>query len=135
MTRTDVLTSAQRSYCMSRIRGYDTKPEILLRKMLWSLGLRYRLKSKLPGSPDFVFPKYRAVVFVDGCFWHGCPDHMTRPKTNSKFWVTKIEKNKKRDLKVNRILRANGWNVLRIWEHEIKDDIKKSANKIASKII
>src|SRR5450759_5051369 len=92
----DVHTAAQRSYNMSRIRGSDTGPELLLRKAMWRLGLRYRLKAGLPGRPDMVFPKYDTVVFVDGCFWHGCPKHMPWPKSNAAFWRAKIIGNKSR---------------------------------------
>lgn len=116
----DVLTEKQRSFCMSRIKGRDTKPEVTLRKELWRLGFRYRLRSKLPGKPDLVFPKYRAVLFVDGCFWHGCPRHMVRPKTNYSFWADKVRQNKARDRRVNKILKNNGWRVIRVWEHDIR---------------
>jgi DNA mismatch endonuclease, patch repair protein len=75
--------------------------------------------SKLTGRPDFVFPKLKLAVFVDGCFWHGCPKHGTRPKANAGFWLAKITGNKARDRRVNRLLRAEGWRVLRIWEHEL----------------
>src|SRR5689334_7733996 len=98
---------------MSRIQGRDTKPEILLRRTLWKIGLRYRLKSKLPGKPDLVFPGARLAVFVDGCQWHCCPDHFVRPKSNQAFWDLKFEKNRARDLKVNTFLNEEGWRVLR----------------------
>ena len=104
---------------MSRIRGHDTKPEVSLRKALWRLGLRYTLKSKLPGKPDLVFPKYRTALFVDGCFWHGCRRHMNWPKNRAEFWQEKISANTRRDHKVNRLLRAEGWTVVRVWTHEI----------------
>ena len=84
--RRDVLTPSQRSYCMSRIRAQHTAPEMRLRAALFDLGLRYRLKSTLPGRPDIVFHRSRVVVFVDGCFWHCCPDHSTKPRTNAAFW-------------------------------------------------
>ena len=118
----DVMTKKQRSYCMSRIRGRDTQPEILLRKALWSAGYRYRLKSKLPGKPDILFPGRKVAIFVDGCFWHGCPDHSARPKTNAVFWSSKIDKNIDRDRKVTALLTAMGWKVVRIWEHELTDE-------------
>ena len=82
----DVLTKKQRSRCMSAIRGRDTKPEILLRKALWYKGYRYRLKNRLPGKPDIAFPTERLAVFVDGCFWHGCPEHYKKPSTHAAFW-------------------------------------------------
>jgi DNA mismatch endonuclease (patch repair protein) len=118
----DVLTSEQRSYNMSRIRGKDTIPEMLLRKNLWNLGLRYRLHYKLPGRPDIVFVASRITIFVDGCFWHGCPEHGVRPKTNSTFWNKKIQGNIERDKKNQLQLNEQGWTVLRFWEHEIEKD-------------
>ncbi len=117
----DVLTSKQRSYCMSQIRSKDTGPEIKLRKSLWSLGLRYRLHYKLPGKPDIVFVSSRIVIFVDGCFWHGCPYHGVQPKTNSKFWNEKIRTTKYRDKRNQKLLEKSGWKVLRFWEHDIKN--------------
>jgi DNA mismatch endonuclease, patch repair protein len=131
----DVLTREQRSYCMSRIQGRNTKPEILLRRTLWKLGLRYRLKSKLPGKPDLVFPGARLVVFVDGCQWHCCPDHFLRPKSNQAFWDLKFEKNRARDTKVNELLDAQGWKVLRFWEHEVEQTPVAIAERISKVVI
>ena len=74
----------------------------------------------MPGKPDFVFSKLKTAVFVDGCFWHGCPRHATKPKTRAAFWAAKLNGNRARDRKVNRLLRAKGWRVIRIWEHELK---------------
>lgn len=121
---TDVLTGEQRSYNMSRIKGRDTKPELILRSALWSAGLRYRLKSKLPGHPDLVFPGRKVAVFVDGCFWHRCPEHFQLPKTQAEFWGNKIGLNVERDRKVTGQLKEMGWTVSRFWEHEIYDDLK-----------
>ncbi len=117
----DVLTRAQRSYCMSKIRSKNTKPEILIRKLLWSQGLRYRLHYSLPGKPDIVFVSSKLAVFVDGCFWHGCPEHCNRSKTNTRFWDTKIRSNIERDKKNKTLLKSMGWKVLRFWEHEIEN--------------
>ena len=111
----DVLTPSQRSICMSRIRGKDTKPEIALRAALWSLGLRYRLHYRIAGRPDVVFPRRRVAVFVDGCFWHGCLDHSVQPKTNSAFWRNKLGKNIERDRKIDNELAELGWTVVRFW--------------------
>lgn len=115
---------------MSQIKANNTKPEIMLRKILWSIGLRYRIKNKLPGKPDIVLVSKRTVVFVDGCFWHRCPDHYIEPKTRNKFWVRKIERNCQRDIEVTELLNNMGWRVLRFWEHEIKDDLNKCISKI-----
>lgn len=128
--KTDVLTAKQRSYNMSRIRGKDTKPELLLRKALWAKGLRYRVKNKLPGRPDIVFPGKKVVVFVDGCFWHGCPEHLIMPKSNSTFWKDKIQGNIKRDARVTAALEKDGWTVLRFWEHEMKDTAETVVDKV-----
>ena len=115
---------------MSQIKGRDTKPEILLRKTLWLLGARYRIRSKLTGKPDIVFPGSRIAVFVDGCQWHCCPRHWVRPKTNTDFWDSKFDTNRKRDKTVNKILSAEGWQVMRFWEH----DVMRNAEQVASRI-
>jgi DNA mismatch endonuclease, patch repair protein len=119
---------------MSRIRGKNTKPEIALRTALWSLGLRYRLHVPLPGRPDIVFSRSRLAVFVDRCFWHGCPHHGVKPKTNSAFWQMKIEKNIARDLETSASLKTAGWNVVRIWEHEIRRDIPKAVTRVLEEL-
>lgn len=114
----DVLTPAQRSHNMSRIRSKDTNPELLLRRELHAARFRFRLHRKdLPGCPDLVFPSRRAVIFVHGCFWHGhaCPMY-TMPATRPEFWRAKIETNHARDLRSVESLRDAGWRVLIIWE-------------------
>lgn len=119
---TDVLTVAQRHRCMSSIKGKDTKPEMVVRKWLWSNGFRYRLHSKnLPGKPDIVFPGRRKVIFVHGCFWHRHDCRFFKwPGTNVNFWKEKIVGNVERD-KRNRIaLRKAGWKILIVWECEVK---------------
>ena len=115
---------------MSRIRGRDTKPELLLRNAVWQMGLRYRLKSSVPGRPDLVFPASRVAVFVDGCQWHCCPDHWVRPKSNREFWDRKFKKNRNRDAHVNKLLKERGWRVLRFWEHEVEKDCQTVAMNI-----
>lgn len=127
----DSLTPEQRSAQMSRIRGSNTKLEVLVRKGLHARGLRYRLGgAKLPGRPDIVLPKYRTVVFVHGCFWHGheCPLYRL-PKTRPEFWADKIGKNRIRDLRVAAELEALGWRVLTVWECSLRG---KSASEQAS---
>ena len=119
---TDILSPTERSERMSRVRGQDTKPEIVFRKALWREGLRYRLRYKLFGRPDIVFPGPRVAVFVDGCFWHGCPEHYRPPKTKTDWWEKKISGNKKRDLEVTQHLEDEGWKVLRFWTHDLKGD-------------
>lgn len=127
---TDVLTQEQRSYCMSRINGKNTKPELALRKALWGLGYRYRVRNRLPGKPDLVFPSSRTVIFVDGCFWHKCPDHFVEPKTRTQFWLDKINGNVARDRRNNESLKADGWQVIRIWEHEVKNSLANTIGRV-----
>jgi len=123
----DFLTKAERSERMSRIRSRDTKPEIMLRRELHARGLRFRLhKSGLPGKPDLVFPRYKAVVFVHGCFWHrhkGCPI-ATMPKSNSEFWIKKFEQNTRRDEQVQQALRMQGWRVFIAWECQLQSKVQ-----------
>ena len=128
----DVLTRDQRRYCMSRIRGKDTKPELRLRKFLWTLGYHYRLKSRLPGKPDLVFSGSRVVIFVDGCFWHGCPMHRVYPKTNSDFWEKKLKRTIEIDQQVNEQLTKQGWKVLRFWEHEVERNLEECIMRVIS---
>lgn len=119
----DKLTSSQRSHCMSRIRGKNTKPEILVRKGLHARGFRFRLHNrKLPGSPDIVLPKYGVAILVNGCFWHGHKGcrYATRPKSNVEFWETKIARNKHRDEVTTAHLEALGWHVITVWECELR---------------
>jgi DNA mismatch endonuclease (patch repair protein) len=117
----DVFTKAKRSAVMSRIRGKGNQDtELRLIQIFRANGITgWRRRSKLAGKPDFVFRTQHLAVFVDGCFWHGCPIHATWPKQNAKFWCEKIAKNKARDRLVSRTLRTGGWKVLRIWEHEL----------------
>lgn len=127
----DSLTPEQRSAQMSRIRGSNTKLEVFVRKGLHARGLRYRLGgAMLPGRPDIVLPKYRTVVFVHGCFWHGhdCPLYRL-PKTRPEFWADKIGKNRVRDLRVTAELEAQGWRVLTVWECSLRG---KAASEQAS---
>ena len=115
----DVLTPKQRKYCMSRIQGKDTQPEMIVRKMVHALGYRYRLHVRsLPGCPDLVFPSRQKVIFVHGCFWHrhNCKYGKVRPATRKAFWQKKLEGNKERDKKNRRKLRKQGWEILTIWE-------------------
>lgn len=122
------MTPEQRSHCMAAIKGKDTKPEMIVRKYLFSRGLRYRVNNrKLPGSPDIVLKKYKTVVFVDGCFWHGhegCK-YFRLPKTNNDFWRHKIAMNYARDYANNIDLELAGWRVIRIWECEIRTKAKR----------
>lgn len=131
---TDVMTPEQRSRCMAHNKGKDTGPEIRLRRALWAAGLRYRLKSKLSGKPDIVFPKAKVAVFVDGCFWHGCPLHFQQPVNNAEFWKQKIGNNRERDARLTDELTHAGWVVLRLWEHEVTHDLTACVERIAATI-
>lgn len=135
------MTPEQRSRCMAAIKGKDTKPEMIVRKFLFSRGLRFRVQvRKLPGTPDIVLPKYKTVIFVNGCFWHGhegCKNFRL-PKSNVNFWQTKITRNIERDAEAEAELIRLGWKVIRIWECEIKavagrmDRLEKLYNSIVS---
>ena len=129
---TDNLTRKQRRHCMSQIKSKNTKPEIIIRKLIWKEGYRYRIGHGLIGKPDMVFPSSRVVVFIDGCFWHGCPKHCKMPLSNIKYWEQKIFGNKKRDSKINKRLRKEGWKVIRVWEHNVKNNPKKTITKITA---
>ncbi len=120
----DVLTKEQRSLCMSRIRGKDTKPEMIVRRMLHALGYRYRLHRRdLPGCPDLVFSGRQKVVFVHGCFWHRhrCKYGQVSPATRPKFWERKLMGNKARDARNRKELRRLGWDVLVVWECQTRE--------------
>lgn len=119
----DVMTPEQRSRNMAAIKGKDTKPEMIVRKYLFSRGLRFRVQvRKMPGNPDIVLPKYRTVIFVNGCFWHGHEGckyyHM--PKSNIEFWKQKIKNNIARDVRNENELKSLGWRVIRVWECDIR---------------
>lgn len=128
---TDTLTRRQRQRCMSKNKGRDTGPELKLRKALWTEKLRYRTQYKITGKPDIVFVSKRIAIFVDGCFWHGCPEHKTqKPRTNANFWREKIEKNIARDNYVTETLIHDGWTVLRFWEHEVNQDLARVVKRV-----
>lgn len=123
----DIKSKEARSFNMSRIRGKDTKPEELVRKYLFSRGFRYRKNDRrLPGTPDIVLPKYKTVIFVNGCFWHGhsgCK-YFVWPKDNADFWKSKIETNIKRDEQKQSQLREMGWKVIVIWECQLRSELR-----------
>ena len=120
----DVLTSSQRAYCMSRIRAKDTNPELVIRRLVHAMGYRFRLhRSDLPGKPDLVFPRLRAVILVHGCFWHmhSCRWGRVTPKTHAEFWSAKRQGTVARDKRNLAQLRSLGWSVLTVWECQIRD--------------
>lgn len=124
----DRLSKEQRHRCMSAIKGKNTKPELLVRKFLFSRGFRYRLNHpRLPGHPDIVLRKYRTVIFVNGCFWHGhqgCK-YFVLPKSNVEFWQNKIERNRVRDVEEQRQLASMGWYCITIWECQLKPKVRQ----------
>ena len=137
---TDIKSKEERSRNMAAIKGKDTKPEMIVRKYLFSKGLRFRIHvKKLAGSPDIVLPKYKIVIFVNGCFWHGhdgCK-YSRLPKSNDFFWDQKISTNKARDIANEYVLKTLGWKVMHIWECEIKKvkDREKILESIYRKIV
>ncbi|MBD5389608.1 DNA mismatch endonuclease Vsr [bacterium] len=126
----DTMTPEQRSRCMAAVHSKDTKPEVLVRKFLFAKGLRFRVcDRKLPGKPDIVLPKYKTVVFIDGCFWHGhegCK-YYRQPHTRTDFWQSKINTNKLRDRRNDTDLTNAGWRVIRLWECEIRNKSSQAA--------
>ncbi len=138
-TMTDVHNRKTRSYNMSRIRSKNTQPEILVRKFLHSNGLRFRLHDKkLPGRPDIVLPKYKTIVLVHGCFWHGhtnCKDFKI-PRTNTEYWVSKIKKNIEKDLSVEKALTLQKWKIIVVWACQLETNKKETNLKVLlSKIV
>lgn len=134
----DVHSAEIRSYNMSRIRSKNTKPEVLLRKFLFANGFRFRLHDKsLPGKPDIVLKKYRTAIFVHGCFWHGHKNcrYYVIPKTRTEWWTNKIEGNQKNDTKKKADLKTSGWQVIEVFECEVKKDkLKKTIEKLINNI-
>lgn len=123
----DNLDKTKRSWVMSRIKPQNTQPEKIVRSIVHQMGYRFRIhKTDLPGKPDIVLPKYRKIIFVNGCFWHGHKNCLRAklPKSNNEFWLKKIEDNKRRDINNIEALRKLGWDVLVIWQCEIKNQIE-----------
>ncbi|OMI39169.1 very short patch repair endonuclease [Streptomyces sparsogenes] len=120
---------------MSRQASQDTTPELAVRRLLYASGHRYRLHRPVPGLPrrtiDIAFPGLKIAVFLDGCFWHGCPQHATHPKANADWWRQKLNRNITRDLETTERLRTDGWTVLRFWEHEAPSDV---AERVATAV-
>ena len=124
----DKMTPAQRHYCMSRIGSKNTKPELIVRRFLHAHGLRYRLHvRRLPGTPDLVLPRYKTVILVNGCFWHGhdCSAYKL-PRTRTEFWEDKIARNRERDARKYLQLRAMNWHVIQIWECQLKPRMRQA---------
>ena len=133
------MTAEQRSRCMAAVKGKDTKPEMIVRKYLFSRGMRFRVQvRKLPGTPDIVLPKYKTAIFVNGCFWHGhegCK-YFRLPKSNVEFWKEKIGRNIERDRESMQALLDLGWKIIRVWECELRNKANRedTLNKIYKSI-
>ncbi|PVV83507.1 very short patch repair endonuclease [Dehalogenimonas alkenigignens] len=132
----DIVTAEKRSLMMSGIHNRDTQPELWIRKAIFSRGFRYRLHSRsIPGKPDIVLPKYKAVIFAHGCFWHGHKCLLFRwPSSHIDFWKEKIERNRKRDLEILHKLKLTGWRVLVVWECATKGPGRWAENQLLDKI-
>ena len=131
----DVVDAATRSRMMSGIRGKNTRPELMIRKALHARGFRYRLHCDLPGKPDICLPKYRAVIFVHGCFWHGHKCHLFKwPKTRPEFWTQKILRNCEVDRAAGEQLNALGWRVGVVWECAVKGALRRPETEIVEEI-
>lgn len=132
----DTVSPDVRSRTMRAVRGRDTGLELRLRAALRARGLRgYRVgPSDVPGHPDIAYPGLRLAVFIDGCFWHGCPEHCRRPSSNTSYWNQKLDRNIARDVETRGRLIEGGWRVERIWEHEITRDLEQAAARVAATV-
>lgn len=133
----DRFSKAERSRIMALIKGRNTNPELLLRKALHKLGYRYSLKyhfKELNCRPDLVLVSKRVCIFIDGCFWHACPRCYRAPKSHRKYWVLKMKRNRERDKQQDSYLTKNGWKIIRIWEHELYEDFKKTLHRVLKMI-
>lgn len=122
------------SALMRRFKSRDTRPELAVRRTLHARGLRFRVHAQVPGysrrSIDIAFTRVRVAVFIDGCYWHSCPEHGKTPAANSEWWLAKLERNVARDRETDEALRAEGWTVLRFWEHEAPDEVASAIAEV-----
>jgi DNA mismatch endonuclease (patch repair protein) len=124
-------TTAQRSRTMSKIKGKNSIPEMLLRRALWARNIRYRIHRRdLPGRPDIVIEKFKLAIFVDGDFWHGYNWAIRKPKSNQAYWNSKIERNMQKDRWASAQLEENGYTMMRFWEHEVKKNLESCINQV-----
>ncbi|MFC2143060.1 very short patch repair endonuclease [Candidatus Aenigmatarchaeota archaeon] len=130
----DVLSKEQRSYNMSRIRGKWTVPEKAIHNHLKGLKIKHKMHPKIEGNPDILLKNSKTLIFIDGCFWHKCPKCYKEPQSRRNFWIPKIEGNVKKGRTVTRKLRREGWNVIRIWEHEINNNPRKIVGNLICRI-
>jgi len=129
---TDRMSKEKRSQTMAKIKSKNTSPEILLRKLLWNQGKRFRIHDKtINGIPDISNKTRKILIFVDGCFWHGCEQCYISPKTNTEYWKRKFHRNKKRRKEILSVLTKQNWKIFQVWEHELKEN----PNKVMKKVI
>lgn len=126
----DQYTAEKRSDIMRRVKGKNTALELKVRSALHRRGLRFRLNYPLPGRPDLVFVRARLAIFIDSCYWHGCPQHLRLPETNHEYWRAKITRNIERDAEVTASYEGSGWRLLRIWEHEVRHDFEECLRRV-----
>lgn len=124
----DTVSRKKRSQVMSEIRSKDTKLELKFKNLL--VGLRFRYQPKIIGKPDFASKKRKIAIFIDSCFWHKCPNHFRRPNSNKSYWKLKIDRNVERAKEVNKLLKKDGWKVMRFWEHEVIKNPDKCLSKV-----
>lgn len=133
---TDMFSKEQRSKNMKAIRSKGTSLENIITKELWRKGFRFRKNvRKLMGNPDIAIQKYKTVIFLDSCFWHSCPTHGNKPRSNVDYWEKKLIRNIERDRIVTKYYEEKGWNILRVWEHEVKNDLEGTVEKITNFIL
>lgn len=131
----DSFDKEKRSEIMKAVRSNDTKLEKRLAQELWRNGIRYRKNVKdLRGKPDFAIKKYKVVIFVDSCFWHGCPEHCRIPRSNTEYWVSKINRNIERDKQITQHYLNNNWTVIRIWEHSMKRNFQETSDQVVTTV-
>ena len=129
---TDKVSPKKRSQIMSKIKSKNTKLENKIISDLWKRGVRFKRNvASLTGKPDIAIKKYKIVIFIDSCFWHGCSQHCRMPSSNRTYWEKKIERNKERDREVTNFYKEKGWHILRIWEHELKNDYENITRIVA----
>ena len=132
----DTVSKKKRSEIMSNVKSKDSKIEISFRKVLWKRGFRYsKNSSKYFGKPDIVLLKYKTVIFIDSCFWHGCKKHCRIPAVRKKYWAGKIARNKERDKEVSKYYKKQNWKIFRIWEHDLLSKTDKIFKKITGFIL
>ncbi|MHB1697540.1 MAG: very short patch repair endonuclease [bacterium] len=135
---TDNISKSKRSEIMRAVKDRDSEIETAFRKALWHKGFRYRKNStKYFAKPDIMLKKHKTVIFIDSCFWHGCKAHCRMPETSQEYWVGKIKRNRERDQEVNNYYKKLGWNLFRVWEHEIsnKIGIEKKLSEIIGSLV